>query len=333
MQSRLWGLAKEAMGYSPKAFRIHWNAHKDSMVLFIRPGREGFSLAYVPWAPTFFVPEEERGLLLEELSNALMGHLPDDCVFIRYDLPWESPYSLEKNLPSDRIREVRMNFGTGDKNLRKAPIDIQPVDTRILDLSMDPEELLAEMRPKTRYNIRLARRRGIKVKDASFERLPEWYRMYLETTRRNGIFQHGYEGFKLLLQTKRKNSLPNSDVRLLLAEEEGVPLAGMILVLHGRTATYLYGASSSRKRNLMPTYRLQWEAIQLAKQADCSYYDMFGIPPDDTQSHPMHGLYRFKVGFGGYTFHRQGCWDYPIKKELYREYAGEEPTKPGYHLR
>ncbi len=313
-------------------FDMTWNSTRASLLVLLRRINKEAALAYAPWAPTFSVPEGERGNFLEELSAGLKPYLPGDCICIRYDLPWRSPYAIGTDIPSDTIRELRMNFGTQEKNLRKAPTDIQPVHTRIIDLEAKEDELLDSMKPKTRYNIRLAFRKGILVNDAPFDRLSEWYRMYKDTVRRNGISVHSYTQFKKLLSTKKEHVLPNTDVHLLMAKKGARPLAGMILVIHGDTATYLYGASSSGMRNLMPTYSLQWEAIRMARGYNCTRYDMFGIPPDDNPAHPMHGLYRFKTGFGGYTIRRQGCWDFPLNDRLYRELAGVEPAGPGYHL-
>lgn len=332
MQSRFWAKVKNQMGWHPLAFQIIWQDWKDTLLLFIQSPSEEYSYAYVPWAPTFLVPEEHRGLFLEQLSQHLLRFLPEECIFIRYDLPWESPYQ-EKEPPSERLRELRMNFGTQQKNLRKAPTDVQPPDTQMLDISKDSDQLLREMRSKTRYNIRLAGKKGVTVTDARFDRLDEWYRMYTETARRNGIFLHSYKNFKKLLEVEATEDLPNTDIHLLIAEKDHTPLAGMFLALHGKTATYLYGASHSEQRNLMPTYRLQWEAIRLAQHNECTYYDLFGIPPADQPGHPMYGLYRFKTGFGGYSFHRQGCWDYPLDLNVYLQYVGQEPVGTAYHRR
>ncbi len=332
MQSRFWAMVKNEIGWKPHAFEIAWQEQHDTLLLFIQhPGDLSYCSAYVPWAPTFTVPEELRGQFLELLSQHLLPYLPDGCIYIRYDLPWESPYHDEE-LPSDRMRELRMNFGTRQKNLRKAPTDIQPPDTRILDISKDRDQLLQEMRAKTRYNIRLARRKGITVTDAEFNRIDEWYRMYAATAERNGICLHNSRNFRKLLEVEENEDLPNTDIHLLIAEKDHQPLAGMILALHGNTATYLYGASYTEQRNLMPTYQLQWEAIQLAQEHNCVYYDLFGIPPADQKAHPMYGLYRFKTGFGGYSLHRQGCWDYPVDKDAYLDYAVREPVGAAYHL-
>ncbi|MFW6361304.1 MAG: lipid II:glycine glycyltransferase FemX [Spirochaetota bacterium] len=334
MQSRFWAMVKNEMGWQPYAFKIEWQQQHDTLLLFIqRPDRAtSYCFAYIPWAPTFSVPEEIRGQFLEQVSQKLLPFLPAGCMFIRYDLPWESPYHSEPP-PPDRMRELRMNFGTRQKNLRKAPTDIQPPDTRILDISKDKDQLLKDMRSKTRYNIRLARRKGVTVSDAEFSRIDEWYRMYAATAERNGISLHGYRNFKKLLEVEQNEYLPNTDIHLLIAEKDHQPLAGMILALHGSTATYLYGASYTERRNLMPTYRLQWEAIQLAQKHNCVYYDLFGIPPVEQKAHPMYGLYRFKTGFGGYSLHRQGCWDYPIDKDAYLKFAGQEPAGSSYHQR
>ena len=105
----------------------------------------------------------------------------------------------------------------------------------------------------------------------------------------------------------------------------------MFLVLSAHRATYLYGASSSSMRNLMPTYALQWKAMQIAKKCDCTEYDMFGVSPNPNPSHPMYGLYRFKQGFGGEIFHQLGCWDYPIYYEKYNYFVAKEMGMQGYY--
>ena len=79
----------------------------------------------------------------------------------------------------------------------------------------------------------------------------------------------------------------------------------------------------------MPTYALQWCAMQTARRAGCSEYDLFGVAPNADPSHPMHGLYRFKTGFGGQMYHQMGCWDYPLDMDGYRQFAAREMSMPG----
>jgi lipid II:glycine glycyltransferase (peptidoglycan interpeptide bridge formation enzyme) len=106
----------------------------------------------------------------------------------------------------------------------------------------------------------------------------------------------------------------------------------MFLAISGKRATYLYGASSSVHREMMGTYALQWNAIRKARETGCKEYDLFGISETPDPSHPMYGLYRFKTGFGGYKYHRQGCWDYPFNAEQYEIYRSVEMNSTGYHL-
>jgi lipid II:glycine glycyltransferase (peptidoglycan interpeptide bridge formation enzyme) len=103
----------------------------------------------------------------------------------------------------------------------------------------------------------------------------------------------------------------------------------MFLVLSGKRATYLYGASSSTNRHLMSTYALQWDAMERAKERGCKEYDMFGVSPNPDPSHPLYGLYRFKTGFGGALFHRMGCWDYPLDGKTYEAYRTSEMAGAG----
>lgn len=332
MQSRFWGLVKGSLGARPMAFKLFWHGTVDSLLTICQPAaQQGMHQVYIPWAPVFQIPETHQGEFLEELSAVLTPLLPRNTLFIRYDLPWLSPYHAESPPPPDRIREIRMNFGTREKNLRKAATDIQPTHTRIINLDLDTDEILSSMKPKTRYNIRLSQRKDIRITDAPFSRLPEWYRMYEETARRNRIQLHPYRYFAELLKVTSQHNLPATRIHLLLAEQAHQPLAGMILVIHGTTATYLYGASRTTGRQCMATYRLQWEALQTARKSGCRYYDLFGIPPDNSSSHPMHGLYRFKTGFGGYTIHRRGCWDYPLLTDSYLSHSAMELAGPGYH--
>ena len=338
MQSRFWGRAKREAGKTPFAFRVHSEAGSTMLLVLLNSLPED-CYAYIPLGPNLWLPPEQRGMFLEELSRQLTRFLPKECFFIRYDLPWETPYTAGEEgefdtadgRPAARIRELRMNFGTRSRNVRKAPTDIQPADTLLLDLHGSEKKLLEEMRAKTRYNIRLAERRGVEVRNADSKQLAQWYRLYRETAARKGIELHSSKHFETLFQTAARYQTPKLELHLLLAEKEGTPLAGMILALHGETATYLYGASGDEGRDLMPTYRLQWEAIRLAKSRHCRTYDFFGIPPTAQSSHPMYGLYRFKRGFGGTKLHRQGCWDFPLRETDYERFSALERIGGGYH--
>jgi len=348
-QTSYWGQVKKIQGWNCKAFYINLknrtttirNISKDLLVVSRSIG-DNAELAYIPYGPNILPQQENRGLLLEELSENLRRYLSKNCILIRYDLPWRSPWMQEADCydengqwlgpPEPRVREFRMNFGTREWNLRKAPSDSLPSSTLYIDLKKSEEELLAKMKPKTRYNINLSRRKSVVVREASIEELSVWYDLYCQTAERNRITLHSIDYFISLLKVKEQYHHPDIQTHLLLAEVAGEAVAGMFLVISGNQATYLYGASSNNCRNYMGTYSLQWKAICLARKAGCTQYDMFGVSQLPHPSHPMYGLYRFKSGFGGSFLHRQGCWDYPLNEKTYSGFISSELSMTGYHL-
>jgi len=345
-QSPYWAKVKTRQGWKAMAFdtdirpaavsyRLSQGPN-DLLILCRETGPDSF-IAYVPYGPRLEPAEEDQGVFLESLSETLREFLPPECLCIRYDLPWESPWARDENRyndrgnwmgpPDDHVREMRMNFNTQHGKLRKAPGNNLPSHTLFLDLKKNREEILQNMKPKTRYNIRLAGRRGIRVRNAGPEDLPVWQDLYMQTAARNGITPHPVHFFETALQAKDEGTR----VIFLLAHDSQEYVAGLFLVLSAGRATYLYGASSSSRRNKMGTYALQWKAIELAQNAGCGEYDLFGVSPVASPSHPLYGLYRFKKGFGGSLFHRQGCWDYPLDEEKYLTYRAMDIHCPGFH--
>jgi lipid II:glycine glycyltransferase (peptidoglycan interpeptide bridge formation enzyme) len=226
-----------------------------------------------------------------------------------------------------------MNFDTRYGNLCKSPTNALPTNTVFINLKHGKDQLLKRMKPKTRYNIRLSRRKGVQVREVDGSRLNEWLCLCRETARRNRIINQDRPYYEALLAAHDNNPDDRTSLHMLMAEAGGTPLAGMFLSISENQACYLYGASSSCQRNKMAPYALQWRAICLAKECGCRYYDMFGVAPSPSPSHPMYGLYRFKTGFGGFLYHRQGCWDYPFREDLYRIYHAQALNEEGYHLR
>ncbi|MBE0650746.1 MAG: peptidoglycan bridge formation glycyltransferase FemA/FemB family protein [Bacteroidales bacterium] len=313
---------------------------QDDVLVLIRNIDNESSFAYVPYGPKTAPDIENYGLFLEELSEALRPYLPKNCILIRYDLPWENPWAKEDDYfdeqgnwlgpPSHQSQEFRINFNTQTWNLVKSRSDILPTNTIFLNLNQSEEKLLQKMKPKTRYNIRLSEKKGINVQEYGIDQLDLWYSIYQETALRNNITLHAKEYFYTVLSQQNEFS-QDVDPKLLMADHGGDYLAAMFLILSKRRGTYLYGASSAKKRNLMATYAIQWEAIKIAKEAGCREYDMFGTAPNANPSHPMHGLYRFKRGFGGNMFHRMGCWDYPLDKKGYSIFRALEINNQSYH--
>jgi lipid II:glycine glycyltransferase (peptidoglycan interpeptide bridge formation enzyme) len=271
-------------------------------------------MAYVPWGPERRMQSAELAALAKEIKKSL----PASAAFIRFDLPWEVPAEL-------------------GKPFTKAPW-VQPPDTVVIDLLTTGEEILSRMKSKWRYNIGLADKKGVAVRcvcytSPSFKAdLASYFSLYRETAERDGIGIHGEAYYEGLFEEGEKTLGGGEpvDIRLYLAsafdEESGrkADIAGIITLFRKDEAVYLYGASANRMRNLMAPYALQWQAIRDAKEAGCSYYDLYGIPPsppEEDPDHPMAGLYRFKTGFGGRIIRRPGCYDYtyrPIVTGLYR---------------
>ena len=281
-------------------------------------------------------------MFLEELSESLRDFLPKDCIMIRYDLCWESYWAKETDFfdtegvwigePAKNTQEMRFNFNTINWNFKKAYYNILPSNTIYLDLTPDTDVILNRMRSKTRYNIGLSQRKGVNVVQLGLENLDIWYSLYQETARRNRILINDIKYFETVLSSNADNTESPAKVYLLAAVYDRMPLAAMFLIITGHRGSYLYGASSSEHRNLMATYALQWEAIKISKAMGCTEYDMFGVSPGPDPSHPLYGLYKFKIGFGGDLFHGLGCWDYPLKPAEYNQFITSELNSQGFHL-
>jgi lipid II:glycine glycyltransferase (peptidoglycan interpeptide bridge formation enzyme) len=196
---------------------------------------------------------------------------------------------------------------------------VQFRNTVLSDLSVGEEMLLASMKQKTRYNIRLAGRRGVVV--APSGDFDTFYELYAETAARDGFLIRPRAYYLQVMRTLQRAGMG----QLLLARVEKAPVAGLFLFRFGPTAWYFYGASSSQGRRNMPTYLLQWEALRWAMAQGCTTYDWWGAPNELDESDPMWGVYRFKEGFGGRFTRWIGAWDYAPNRMLYRTYTGAMP--------
>ncbi|WP_310598630.1 peptidoglycan bridge formation glycyltransferase FemA/FemB family protein [Desulfobulbus sp.] len=328
-QSRYWSDVKARLGWKAYAFDIESTGIDKDMLVIVKPFGPRAVAAYVPQGPEFAPDQEDYGTYLEALSESIVEQIDADISFIRYDLPWESPYAAEMrqqnwhDFPESRVREMRMNFGTKHWNLKKAPVDVTVANSCVVDLDGDDRHLLARMKPKTRYNIGLAERKGVRVHIASAEQLPIFYRLYCQTSRRHGFHTNDYQYFSALFSASKRH-YDSSEVLLLLACRGQEALAGAIVVLSGKGALFLHGASADHQREYMASYLMHWKAIQYARARQCRTYDMGAVSPSDDPGHSFHGLYRFKTGFGGRIVHNSGSWDYPVKKEVYRDFRNWE---------
>ena len=336
LQSGFWGAFKAAAGWTPRGFKWEFTAtapagasYQGRFLLLERRFPGGLKMAYIPYGPE--LPEEMDAdsaavsTLLESMASALKNHLPKSCFVIRFDLTGGC---------RGRVGSAESAIHPEPLNppLQPAPYRVQPPDTVILNLRPEEKDLLSRMHKKTRYNIRLSERKGVTVhryRDAdALEILPLWYRLYEETGRRDGISLHPESYYRRLFEKALAEGAGAEAVSprlsLYTAEHEKDILAGIIVSRSGRRATYMYGASGALKRELMPNHLLQWTAIKDARNEGAEEYDFFGIPPADNPSHPMHGLWRFKTGFGGDILHYRGAWDYPLNPVVYSLYRWAE---------
>ena len=324
LQTRFWGEHKSAFGWHASSIPGDEVAPgMPDLLVLTRRVAPGVLLSYVPYGPAVagenraWCPGPEAAELGEAIGRAALAtvgevrrRLGRPPVLVRFDLP---------HCSVDPGFAGALDDGNSATTARRAPVGVQPPDTVVIDLSADEDGLLAAMHRKNRYNIRLAERKGVEVDEADASHLDLWYDLYRRTARRDGIAIHSREYYARLLELPRTDG--GVDLRLYLARHEGDVLAGIIVVRYSGGATYLYGASSDEKRNLMPNYALQWRAIVDARRDGCAWYDLYGVPPTDDPSHPMHGLYRFKCGFGGIRLRRLGCWDVigrPVGARLFR---------------
>lgn len=173
---------------------------------------------------------------------------------------------------------------------------IFPENTLILDLSLSEEEILKQMKPKGRYNIRIAQRNKVKVFET--QNVSDFYKLLQETEKRDGFSGHNESYYQSLLKSLGSNA------KLYMAEyinenNESVLIAGGIFTFLDDTCTYYYGVSSNEYRNIMAPYLLQWHALSEAKKQGYKNYDFLGIAPEGKSSHRLAGVTRFKKQFGG----------------------------------
>jgi lipid II:glycine glycyltransferase (peptidoglycan interpeptide bridge formation enzyme) len=193
---------------------------------------------------------------------------------------------------------------------------VQFRNTVQVDLAAPPAALLGRMKQKTRYNIRLAQRKGVRVRPVSAEDLDLLYQMYVETSLRDGFVIRERAYYLTLWQTFLEAGMLDP----LIAEVAGEPVAAIVVFRFAGQAWYMQGMSRQSHREKMPNHLLQWEAISRARDAGCRIYDLWGAPDNFYSDDPLWGVFRFKEGLGGRVIRHIGAWDLPIRPVAYRLY-------------
>ena len=219
----------------------------------------------------------------------------EKAVFLRID-PGYSDTETQTIVPSLKKAALKQHL-----TLKRAHSHYQPENTLIIDLNQSEENILNQMKPKGRYNIKVAQKNGVKIEKYTADNtneLPsavkEFHQLLITTTERDGFGGHDSNYYLEMLK-----NLGARNATLYLADYQGKKIAGLLATHFNNTAIYYFGASSNENRNVMAPYLLQWQAITDAKKTGYHFYDFLGIAPEGAKNHPWAGVTEFKLKFGG----------------------------------
>lgn len=321
LQSERWAEFKSRFGWTIRNITVE---DATARLLFRRLPL-GLTLAYVPKGPQLDWQNVNTARLFfaaahaeAQRQRAIFLKVEPDVWHVEGTVAHAVPASWQAGDVPQAARRFLIGAGF-------VPADtIQPRTSVVVDISPPEAAILAAMKQKTRYNIRLAEKRGVTARQGNRADVAKFYELALTTAARDGFPVHSlayYQSAFELFGPER--------CALLLAEYQGQPLAAVMVFCHGETAYYFYGASANEHRELMPTYLAQWAAFRWARSRGCRRYDLWGVPDADaaTLEAEFHhrrdglwGVYRFKRGFGGYLVRSIGAYDYVYNRPLYQLY-------------
>ncbi len=323
LQTWEWAQVKAAYGWQPMP--LTWDGAA-AMVLKRQVLRRGFTarlcILYVP-----------KGPLFASADPALQSRVLDDLqLFARQQgailLKIDPDVVLGSGVPGQPGAEesqagLRFRSDLQQRGWFFSESQVQFRNTVLIDLRPTETELLDRMKQKTRYNIRLAEKKGVRVRFGTLDDLPFLYRMYAETSVRDGfvIRDEGYYRtvWQAFMQPHTGDDRPWAEP--LIAEVDGQAVAAIFVFCFAGRAYYLYGMSRAAHREKMPNYLLQWEAIKRARSRGCTAYDLWGAPDEFDETDSLWGVFRFKEGLGGQVVRTLGAWDYPASPLWYKAYT------------
>lgn len=304
LQSYEWGEIKRRSGWDALRLLVEDDGRVCAAcsVLRTRPARGVPPLLYAPRGPVLdFSDGEALAALVAAVRERAGG-----AFFLKCDPPIEADSPGVDALVRAGFRPVAGDAFGG----------VQPKAVMVLDLEPDLDKILEGFKAKWRYNVRLAERRGVTIREATRADLPVFYDLLLETARRDGFLVRGRSYFEALWDALA----PAGMLQAFVAGHAGETIAGIMLFAFGERVTYTYGASSNRQRNVMPNHLLQWHAIRWAKERGFRLYDFRGVSPvrDGRPVEPrIAGLNRFKEGFGARYVEYAGELDLPLRAGWY----------------
>ncbi|HLD82300.1 MAG TPA: peptidoglycan bridge formation glycyltransferase FemA/FemB family protein [Patescibacteria group bacterium] len=310
LQSWEWKEFQESVGRKTRVFGIEQDGRLVGYALGIVHKLPIKNYLYCPRGPLFVddLSDEEKNIGYQTLLRHIKEHTKElGIIFLRMEPP-------ETVI---RKQEIEDAFFRSHVFFRRVHF-MQPSDTTMLNLNQHESLLLKEMHNKTRYNIRLAKRKGVKTRISNDKDFDIFWNLLQQTAKRQKIATHPLEYYKKLLAAT-KNGLSS---RLFIAEYEGTPLACNMVISYQDTAVYLHGGTSDQYRNLMAPHLLMWSAIKDAKERGLRYFDLYGIAPSyATEKHPLYSITRFKRGFGGIEVNYMGSFEFILLPFWYRVYG------------
>jgi peptidoglycan pentaglycine glycine transferase (the first glycine) len=311
LQTSAWGELKARFGWSADRMAVTQNNRlvAGALVLFRSlPLRLG-TLAYIPKGPLLNLEDDDTTSELLQGLDRLLKRRRSILLKIEPDRPDEAAF-------------VAQLAGLG---FRPSPQTIQPPRTIVIDIARSDGEILAAMHPKTRYNIRLAAKKDVIVREAQASDLPAFNALMQTTGQRDGFAVHSAEYY----ETAFRLFVPAGQAQLFVATYQEQVMAGIFVFAQGDRAWYFYGASGEAERQRMPNHALQWAGMQWARSLGCREYDLWGVPDEEETTleaqylerhDDLWGVYRFKRGFGGKLMRFAGAFDRVYDPLLYKAY-------------
>ncbi|MCU0641879.1 MAG: peptidoglycan bridge formation glycyltransferase FemA/FemB family protein [Candidatus Margulisbacteria bacterium] len=298
LQSFEWGELKSNFGWKPLRIALEENSRIVAGISILK------RTVPITKHALFYAP---RGPIVDfhnkELLNRLLGAIEKEA-----ERHHAVSLKIDPEVAEDDRVAVTNLAALGFERARK---QVQPRATYILNLERDLDSLLASFEEKTRYNIRLAEKKGVVIREEPDEHgIAHFHALYRETAKRDSFLVHP----EAYYQKIRQLLFPAGLGTTFIAYYEHRPIAAVIIFAFGRTIWYMYGASCSECRNVMPNHLLHWEVIKWAKERGFKEYDLWGIPADPQEGHPLYGVYRFKKGFNGALVKYVGAYDFPYSQ-------------------
>lgn len=314
-QSKEWSKIKQYNGWEPVYCIYEVTAYLVAFVLLRKSASILGNIYYCSKGPGFFKQYNED----KDSKAHFMEFVNDLKSFVRQHDNQAILVKLEPELDNDT------KFDLGSLGMQKSKADLQFKATIFVNISKSEEEIINSFKQKTRYNIRLAERKGVKIelRDMNDEGVDLMYSLMQATQKRAGFFLRQKQYFANYWKALADAGMG----QLVVATHDGDVLGGVFVTIYGEKAYYKDGGSFETKRNLMAPYLLQWEAIKWAKQHGALSYDMVAVPPKaelENEKHLQHGLYLFKRGFNEEVTEFVGCWDLPINQNKFRIWNRQE---------